>query len=77
MTILKAIKHKSCFSLGTCHQHVVQFIERTPTIYWYAKRNNLTFSNMPALNTIQQKQCSCIGKAMYILQTRFAQLTGQ
>ena len=35
MTILKALKHKSCLSLGTCHKHTVQFIEPTPTIYWH------------------------------------------
>ena len=35
MTILKALKHKSCLSLGTCHKHAVQFTEPTPTIYWH------------------------------------------
>ena len=48
MTKLKTLKHKSGLSLGTC-----QFTERTPAIYWNAKRNKLTFSNMPVLNTIQ------------------------
>ena len=52
MTILKALKHKSCLNLGTCHKHM-QFTEPTPTIYWYAKRNKLTSLNMPVLNTIQ------------------------
>ena len=60
MTILKDLKHKSCLNLDTCHKHVVQFTERTPTIYWYAKRNKLTFLNIPALNKIQQEQCFCI-----------------
>ena len=53
MTILKTLKHKSGLSLGTCHKHVVQFTERTPTIYWNAKYNELTFSNMPVLKAIQ------------------------
>ena len=53
MTILKKVlKHKSCLRLGTCHKHV-QFTGQTPTSYWYAKRNELTFSNMPAVNTVQ------------------------
>ena len=39
MTILKALKHKSCLNLGTCHKHM-QFTEPTPTIYWYAKEIN-------------------------------------
>ena len=51
MTILKAIKHKFCLSLGTCHKYVVQFTNPTPTIYWYANRAKLTFLNMPILNT--------------------------
>ena len=25
MAVLKALKQKSCLSLGTCHKHVVQF----------------------------------------------------
>ena len=33
MTILKALKHKYCLSLGTCHKYVVQFTDPTPTIY--------------------------------------------
>ena len=53
MTTLKALKYKSCLSLGTCHKYVVQFTEPTPTIYWYAKKNKLTFLRMPVLNTIQ------------------------
>ena len=51
MTVLKAIKHKFCLSLGTCHKYVVQFTNPTPTIYWYANRAKLTFLNMPILNT--------------------------
>ena len=53
MTIPKALKHKSCLSLGTCHKDIVQFTEPTPTIYWYTKRNELTSLNMQVLNTIQ------------------------
>ena len=53
MTILKALEHKSFLSLGTCHKHAVEFTEPSPTIYWYAQRNKLTFLNMPVLNTIQ------------------------
>ena len=53
MTIIKALNHKSCFSVGTCHKHVVQFAEPTPTLYWHAKRTKLTFLQMPVLNTIQ------------------------
>ena len=51
MTILKAIKHKFCLSLGTFHKYVVQFTNPTPTIYWYASRGKLIFLNMPILNT--------------------------
>ena len=54
MAILKGLKHKSCLSLGTCHKYVTGFSEPTPTIYWYAQRNKLTFLNMPVLNTIQE-----------------------
>ena len=43
MTIVKALKHKSGLSLGTCHKYVVEFTEPTPRIYWYAQRNKLTF----------------------------------
>ena len=46
MTILKALKHKYCLSLGTCHKHLVQFTDSIPTIYWYAKRAKLTFFNL-------------------------------
>ena len=53
MTILKDLKHKSCLSLGTCHKYVVEFTEPTPTIYWYAQRNKLTFLNMSVLNKLQ------------------------
>ena len=42
MAILKALKHKYCLSLGTCHKHVVQFTDPSHTIYWYAKRAKLT-----------------------------------
>ena len=42
-SILKALKHKYCLSLGTCHKYVVQFTDPTSTIYWYAKRAELTF----------------------------------
>ena len=48
-----ALKHKSYLVLSTCHKYVVEFTEPTPTIYLYAKRNKLTFLNMPVLNTIQ------------------------
>ena len=44
MTILKALKHEACLSLGTCHKYVVKFKELTPKIYWYAQRNELTFT---------------------------------
>ena len=53
MTILKALKHKHCSSLDTCHKYVVQFTDPTPAIYWYAQRAKLTFLNMPVLNTVQ------------------------
>ena len=53
MTILKALKHKYCLSLGTCHKYVAQFTEPTFTISWYAKRAKLIFVNMPLLNEIQ------------------------
>ena len=53
MTILKALKHKHCSSLGTCHKYVVQFTDPTPAIYWYAQTAKLTFLNMPVLNTVQ------------------------
>ena len=43
MTILKALKHESCLSLGTCHKYVVKFKELTPTIRENAQRNELTF----------------------------------
>ena len=52
MAILKVLKHKSFLSLGTCHKHVVQFTEPTPTIYWYGKRTKLTLLNMLVVNTI-------------------------
>ena len=52
MTILKALKHKYCLSLRTCHKYVVQFTDLIPTIYWYAKRAKLTSLDMPILNTI-------------------------
>ena len=53
MTILKALKHKYCLTLGACQKYVVQFTDPTSTIHWYAKRAKLTFLNMPILNTIQ------------------------
>ena len=46
MAILKALKHKSCLSLGTCHKHVVQFTEPTLTFYWYAKRNKRFYTRV-------------------------------
>ena len=52
MTILRALEHKFCLSLGTCRKYVVQFTDPTSTIYWYANRAKLTFLNMPILNTI-------------------------
>ena len=58
--MLKALKHKYCLSLGTCHKYVVQFTDPTPTIYWYAKRAKLTFLNMPILNTMQQNRYLCV-----------------
>ena len=62
MRILKALKHKSCLSLGTCHKHVAQLTEPTSTteFFWYAKRNKLTSLSMPVLNTVELKQCCCI-----------------
>ena len=53
MAILKALKHKCCLSLGTCHKSIMQFAEETPTIYSYAKGTKLIFLNMQVLNTIQ------------------------
>ena len=53
MIILNALKHKSRLTLSTCHRYVVEFTEPTPTTYWYAQKNKLTFLNMPVLNTIQ------------------------
>ena len=58
MAILKALKHKYCLSLGTCH-NVVQFKNPTPTIYWYAKRDKMTL-NIPVYNPI---------KAMFVFLT--------
>ena len=52
MAKLKALKHKYCLSLGTCHKYAVQFTDPTHTIYWHAKRAKLAFLNMPVLNTI-------------------------
>ena len=52
MTTPKALKHKHCLSLGTCHKYLLQFTDSTRTIYWYAKRAKLTFLNMSALNTV-------------------------
>ena len=60
ITILKALRYKYCRNLGICHKYVVQFKDPAPEIYWYTKRAKLTFLNMPALNPIQQKQCSCL-----------------
>ena len=54
MTIIKTLKHKSCLSSDTYHKYIVEFIEPTPTIYWYAKRNKLTFLNMPVVPNIIQ-----------------------
>ena len=51
MATLKALKHKYCLSLGTCH-NVVQFTDPTPKIYWYAKRARLTL-NMTVYNPIK------------------------
>ena len=58
MAILKALKHKYCLSLNTCHNSM-QFIDPTPTIYWYAKRAKSTL-NMPVYNPI---------KAMFVFLT--------
>ena len=54
MTILKALKHKFCLSLGTCHKYVPKNLHTLPThtIHWYANRAKLTFLNMPILNII-------------------------
>ena len=41
LTTLKSLKHESCLSLDTCHKYVVQVSEPTPTIYWYAKKNQI------------------------------------
>ena len=43
ITLLNALKHKCCLSLGLCHKHNMQFTEPTPTIYWHAKRNKNLF----------------------------------
>ena len=58
MAILKALKHKYCLSLNTCH-NLMQFIDPTPTIYWYAKRAKSTL-NMPVYSPI---------KAMFVFLT--------
>ena len=56
MTILKALKHKYCLILGTCHKYAVQFTDLTPTIYWYAKRAKLTKAMFVYL-PVSETQC--------------------
>ena len=51
MATLKALNHKYCLNLGTCH-NAVQFTDPNPTIYWYEKRGNLTL-NIPVYNPIK------------------------
>ena len=40
MTILKALEHKSCLSLGTCHKHAVEFTEPSPQFIGMPKGTN-------------------------------------
>ena len=61
MTILKALKHKYCLTLGTYHKYVVHFIEPSPTIYWYAKIIKFTFLDTPVLNTINKNNFDLSG----------------
>ena len=44
MATLKALNHKYCLSLGTCH-NAVQFTDPNPTIYWYEKRGKLNLKH--------------------------------